>query len=246
MALAGTSAGVLRYGLHPADLWHASEDLTVSAGLGINQVSVTGFKNALSDDIFQALGIEKSGSILAYDTTAARRRLEQLSWVQVAQVTRALPDGLTVTIRERVPFAVWQYHQLMFLIDADGRTLEPTSRSEHMDLPLLVGDGADESGRQFMTELQRHPVILARLQAAVRVAGRRWDLELNDAPRLLLPEEGMAAALTYVEAMQRDERLFDRRVAAVDLRVPDRLAFRPATEAPKSAARGPRQHSGGV
>ena len=53
-----------------------------------------------------ALKIEQAGSILAYDVAAARQRLEKLDWVQSAQVTRALPDGLTVTIRERAPFEV--------------------------------------------------------------------------------------------------------------------------------------------
>ena len=244
--LAGASAGVLRYGLHPSDIFKAGETLTVSAGLGINQVSVTGFKNTLSDDIFQALRTDQAGSILVYDTAAARLRLQNLAWVQSAQVTRALPDGLTVTLRERTPFAVWQYHQLMFLIDAEGRTLEPTSRGEHKQLPLVVGAGADASARELMTSLARHPGILVRLEAAVRVANRRWDLELKDAPSLLLPEQGMDVALSTVEVMQRDERVFDRRLAAIDLRVAGRIAFRVVPEAPRAAARATQVHSGGA
>ena len=246
IGLAASSAGLLRYGFHPADILRGADQLTVSAGLGVNQIAVTGFRNTLPDDIFAALKIEQAGSLLAYDTIAAQKRLENLDWVQSAQVTRALPDGLTVAIRERAPFAVWQHRQLMFLIDADGRTLEPTSRAEHKNLPLVVGDGADGSARDLMAELRRHPTILARMDAAIRVGDRRWDLQLTDAPRLLLPEEGAPAALAWVEKMQDQERLFDRRVSVIDLRVADRLAFRVTPETAKSPSRVPRTQRGGV
>lgn len=246
VGLAASSAGLLRYGFHPTDIVRTTDQLTVGAGLGINQIAVTGFKNTLTDDIFGALKIDQSGSILAYDVAAARQRLERLDWVQSAQVTRALPDGLTVSIRERTPFAVWQHHQLMFLIDADGRTLEPASRAEHKDLPLVVGDGADASARNLMAELQRHPAILARMEAAIRVGDRRWDLQLRDAPRLKLPEEGLPGALALVDKLQTEERLFDRRIAAVDLRVPDRVAFQVIPDTPKAQSRVPLTRSGGV
>ncbi len=244
--LAGVSAGLLRYGFHPAVILQTADQLTVKAGLGINQIAVTGFKNTLSDDIFGALQIEKSGSLLAYDTTAARKRLESLGWVQSAQVTRALPDGLNIAIRERTPYAVWQHKQLMFLIDADGRTLEPTSRADHKDLPLVVGAGADAAARDLMAELQRHPIILARMDAAVRVGDRRWDLELHDAPRLMLPETGLRTALLEVVKLQADERIFERRVAAIDLRLPDRISFRLLPDTVKAPSRVPRTRSGGV
>ena len=249
--LAGCGAFALRYGVHPAEIIAASDLALARAGLDINQVAVVGYRNALSEDIFAALRLEQAGSILSYDTAAARQRLESLAWVASAQVSRVLPDGLSVTIRERQPFAVWQHRQLMFLIDADGRTLEPASRSDHPDLPLVVGEGADESTAELLDLVKQFPAIQARMTAAVRVAGRRWDLELRDAPRLLLPEEAPGTALAWVDKMQREERLFDRRLTEIDLRVANRLVFHLA---PEAAARAPArsgghaavQHGGGV
>ena len=148
----------------------------MSAGLGINQINVAGFRNTLSDDIFAALHTASGGSLLSYDAVAAKARLEALPWVASAEITRTLPDGLDVSIRERRAFAVWQHRQLMFLIDADGRTLEPTSRAEHRKLPLIVGDGAEAAAHDLLDILQAHPAILGRLEAAVFVGQRRWDL----------------------------------------------------------------------
>ena len=237
-AIATGGALTIKYGVPVASLARAADQVAIKIGLGINQVSVSGSRNALSDDIFAALRLESSGSLLAYDTAAARARLEALPWVDTAQLIRVLPDGLDVTIGERKPYVVWQHKQLMFLVDAQGRTLEPTARAEHLDLPLVVGDDADASAHDLIDMLGRFPAIAGRLEAAVRVGGRRWDLRLKNAPTLMLPEGGPADALAAIERMDRDERVFERRLTAIDLRVAGRIAFEVTPlPAAKSAAR---------
>ena len=233
--LAACCALILKFGLTVEGTLQAADALAVKFGLGVGQISVSGSRNTLSDDIFAALELERAGSVLTYDTAAARSRLEALPWIETAQVSRTLPDGLDVSIRERRPFAVWQHRQLMFLIDAEGRTLEPTARTDHMELPLVVGEDADGGARELVDMLGAAPLIHERLLAAVRVGGRRWDLQLKDAPTLMLPEEGPARALAWIERMDREERLLERRVAAIDMRVAGRVAFRLSPEAPTAA-----------
>ena len=231
VALAACCALTVKFGLPVAHAARSFDALAVRAGLGVDQIAVVGFRNTLSEDILSALNADASISILTYDTMAAKARLETLPWIESAEVSRSLPDGLDVSIRERRPFAVWQHKQLMFLIDAEGRTLEPTSRGEHRNLPLVVGDGAEMAAGELLKILSGHPAILGRLEAAIFVGGRRWDLQLKDAPRLLLPEQDARHALDWADRMQQDERLFDRRVAVIDLRVTGRVAFQIAPDA---------------
>ena len=237
VTLTACCALTLKFGFPAAALARSLDAAAVSAGLGINQINVAGFRNTLSDDIFAALHTASGGSLLSYDTVAAKARLEALPWVASAEITRTLPDGLDVSIRERRAFAVWQHRQLMFLIDADGRTLEPTSRAEHRKLPLIVGDGAEAAAHDLLDILQAHPAILGRLEAAVFVGQRRWDLQLKDSLRLQLPEQAVPAALDWADRMQQDERLFDRRLAVIDLRVSGRVAFQMAPDPAKPAAK---------
>ena len=237
VTLTACCALTLKFGFPVAALARSLDAAAVSAGLGINQINVAGFRNTLSDDIFAALKTSDAGSLLSYDISAAKLRLQALPWVETAEITRALPDSLDVAIHERRAFAVWQHRQLMFLIDADGRTLEPASRAEHRTLPLVVGDGAEAAARDLLDILQAHPAILGRLEAAVFVGQRRWDLQLKDAPRLQLPEQAVSAALDWADRMQQDERLFDRRLAVVDLRVSGRVAFQIAPDPAKPAAK---------
>ena len=239
--IAGLAAGCaisLKYGLPVAAAARSADALAVKVGLGVNQIAVTGSRNTLSDDIFTALKLEHDGSLLAFDTAAARSRLEALAWVESAQVSRTLPDGLDVAIRERQPFAVWQRRQLMFLIDAEGRTLEPASRADHPELPFVVGEEADAAARDLFDMLKAHPAVRNRLEAAIRVGGRRWDLQLKNAPTLMLPEDKPDEALAWVERAEKDERLLDRRVDLIDLRVPGRVAFHMTPARPGAQNRG--------
>lgn len=232
VACAAGLALAARSGASARQTLAALDRQVAAAGLGVDQVAITGFSHALPDDLVSALKLDVPASLLSYDTRTAQARLEQLAWVKSARVVRVLPNMLDVSVVERQPSAVWQHRQMLFLIDAEGRTLEPAVRSEHAELPLLVGEGADSTAADLLLLLQRYPLVGHRLEAAVRVGGRRWNLRLRDGPELMLPEDGVEAALAFVEKAEHEDRLLARRIASVDLRVASRVTFRLSAPAP--------------
>ena len=66
-----------------------------------------------------------------------------------------------------------------------------------------------------------------RLDAAVWVDGRRWNLLLRDGGVIQLPADGIDAALVQLEAMDQQERLLDLGFARVDMRVAESVAVEP-------------------
>ena len=67
--------------------------------------------------------------------------------------------------------------------------------------------------------------------AAVRVGERRWNLRLNNGADVMLPEGHEVAALDRLMQLQQQHALLDRPLAAIDLRLPDRLVLRPRADA---------------
>ncbi len=65
----------------------------------------------------------------------------------------------------------------------------------------------------------------------VRIHERRWNLRLHNGTDVLLPEGAEAAAILRLAELQREARLLDRPLAAIDLRLPDRLVLRPTRQA---------------
>jgi cell division protein FtsQ len=232
-----------RFGFGP-DLSKAGNQLLIAGGLGIQSVTVTGYQHTSLDEIFAALGTDAPVSLVTFDASAARQRLGSLPWVQGAELTRQLPDGLSVRIEERRPFAVWQHRNMLFVIDREGRTLDPVGPSDYPQLPVVIGAGAAGRAPVLLATLAGHPNVASRLMNAQRIADRRWTLRLNRAEgspplEVLLPADdiGAAEALARLDAMIGEDRLLERRVATVDLRLPDRTAFRLEPEGKTAANR---------
>jgi len=74
--------------------------------------------------------------LLTINLDVVRRRVESLPWVAHAEVRRAWPDSLVVTVKLRRAVARWGPHGL---IDARGRVFGPVNSARFRNLPLLSG-----------------------------------------------------------------------------------------------------------
>ena len=94
-------------------------------------------------------------------------------------------------------------------------------------LPLIVGPGANEGARALLDLLTERPAIQARVVAAMRISERRWNLRMKNGTDILLPEGHEKEALDRLLTLQQDTALLDRPLAAIDMRLADKLVLRP-------------------
>lgn len=207
--------------------------IIVSAGFAVERVTIEGQKHTSDRDIARALGFDSRTSTLAFNTAAAKDRLEQIPLVRRAQVMRLLPSQLHVVIEERAPYAVWQNKSALHLVDQDGEVLKKLKRRTYADLPLIVGDGAASNARELLDELAHWPQIKSKVQAAVRVADRRWNLKLENGLEIRLPEDDPARALKKVAELDTRHKILSGDAVSVDLRLADRVTIRLAPDAAK-------------
>jgi cell division protein FtsQ len=59
----------------------------------------------------------------------------------------------------------------------------------------------------------------------VRVAGRRWDVYLDNGIVVKLPEDNVQQAMAVLSKMNKQNDLLQRDIAAVDLRLEDRTTI---------------------
>jgi len=200
-------------------------------GFTVQEIRVEGREYTPRAIFDTALGVARGDATLGFNPAEARRRLEASAWVESAHVERRLPGTIIVRINERRAFAIWQRDGRFSVIDREGRVMQTDNIGAFGPLPLVVGAGANEAAAGIIDLLRAQPGIAARVDAAVRVSERRWNLKLNGGGDVLLPEGHEAAALTRLADLHGRERLLDRPVAAIDMRLPDRLVVRmqPAT-----------------
>ena len=72
------------------------------------------------------------------------------------------------------------------------------------------------------------PELARKVKAAVRVGGRRWDIQLENRIDVKLPEADAIAAWVQLSEMQDRHQLLDTNVSVIDLRLSDRIIVRQA------------------
>jgi cell division protein FtsQ len=206
---------------------------TAFAGLRVTDVVIEGRANTPEPLLRAALGVSTGDPILGFSVEMARQRVETLSWVEHATVERRLPSTVVVFLQERRPFAIWQNQGKFALIDRNGQLVANQNVAEFRQLPLVVGPGAPAAAATLIDALSDRPDLQKRIIAAVRVGERRWNLHLNNGADVMLPEGHEIAALDRLMQLQQQHALLDRPLAAIDMRLGDRLVLRPRPDEKK-------------
>lgn len=197
------------------------------AGLRVTDVVIEGRANTPEPLLRAALGVSKGDPILGFSVEQARKRIEELSWVEQATVERRLPNTVVVFLQERRPFAIWQNQGKFVLIDRAGLVVDNQDVAHFRHLPLVVGAGAPTGAAALLDAIQERPALTGRIVAAVRVAERRWNLRMKNNADVMLPEGHEAAALDRLLHLHQTQAILDRPLAAIDLRLADKLVVRP-------------------
>ncbi|TNE40845.1 MAG: FtsQ-type POTRA domain-containing protein [Alphaproteobacteria bacterium] len=240
LAIAAVVAGVSNF-VARTHLVQASSDwidaqqqaLASALGLTVQEISVVGRNRTAAKDILRALDVKRGESLLNVDPEAARERLETLGWIEQASVMRRFPDELYIEITERRPFARWQLDGRTGVIDRSGAVVSETEEAEFSYLPKVVGPGANVHAAELFDMLSQTPELFTRLQNAVRVRDRRWNLEFVNKVTVLLPEKGTLRAWKELNRVQQKRDILDKGIVAIDLRASDRMYVRLTPETAK-------------
>jgi cell division protein FtsQ len=247
---AGIAAGAALSGWTPArtswqDLVSAAYSATGKLGLVVKDIEVEGRTTTDTATILAALGAHAGTPILAVSPSRAKEQLEALPWVRSASIERRLPGTLYVRLVERKPLAVWQHDGKQELIDRDGTVIPVTDLSRFAKLPTIVGDDEARHGAAALIDLLAHePDLAPRVTAAVLVGDRRWNLRVDNAIDVMLPEDDPAGAWAKLAKLERTSQVLQRDVQTVDMRLPDRLVMR-VNDAPHDPSPAKKTHPGG-
>jgi cell division protein FtsQ len=204
--------------------------VTAASGLRVSEIVIEGRENTPEPLLRSAIGVNKGDPILGFSLEETRTRIETIPWIERATVERRLPGTLVINLQERRPFAIWQNQGKYVLVDRSGQAVTNQDVAQFKHLPLIVGQGAPAAARELLDALRERPALAEKISASVRVGERRWNLRMTNGTDVMLPEGHEVAALERLLRLQQDQAVLDRPLAAIDLRLPDRMVFRPKPE----------------
>jgi cell division protein FtsQ len=199
---------------------------TAALGLVVSEIEVEGRETTDAATIMAALQAGRGTPILAVSPSRAKQQLESLPWVRSAAIERRLPGTLWVRLVERHPLAVWQHGGKQELIDREGAVIPVKDLGRFSKVPTVVGDDAARYAATLIAMLANQPELAVRVTAAIRVDARRWNLRIDNAIDIMLPEEDPAAAWARLAALEHASNVLKRDIQVVDMRLPDRVVLR--------------------
>jgi cell division protein FtsQ len=195
--------------------WMHNTWLATSTALGFQfrELIVEGRNLTPSDAIVNAVGLSVGDSLF----------LMQLDTVKDAHVMRDLSGRIIITLIERTPFALWQHHDRLRVVDDSGTVLQRENPDNYPYLVTMVGDKAPEHIDNLVSFLAADKELAEQVVAAVFVSDRRWDIHFASGIQILLPELNPKAAWKKLAEMNREHEILKQQVQAIDLRVNDRV-----------------------
>lgn len=206
-----------------------------------SDITIEGNHYASADEILNALGLpvssaRKGGNIFLVSLDEMRNRVEAISWVKSATITRAFPHRLIVQVVERVPIAYVNVGGGVKLVDADGVILE---KPEHGDFAFPVIEGleaaSDAAGRRARIAMYQ----TFTQQLAQESASTGWlvsEVDLSDAEDLkavlIQGEDSILVHFGHEQFAQRfhdfqalvpEMRQSNPKIGSVDLRYRDQV-----------------------
>jgi cell division protein FtsQ len=205
-------------------------------GLSMDRITISGLVELDEIEVLQAAGINPRGSLAFFDVAEARQRLEAQPLIREANVRKLYPGELTIQLKEREAFALWQLNGEISIISSDGTVIDKMSDGRFAHLPLVVGPGANKRVRDYVVLLGEAGSLRSQIRGATLVSERRWTLKLQNGLDVRLPETDADEAVRRLERLAREQKLIDKDIIAIDMRQPDRVTVRLTEEAAAARA----------
>ena len=207
-----------------------------AVGFGIEKVTISGIAQLSEREILRIGGINPRLSLPFLSVADIRERLEKTPLDKSAVVRKLYPNELAITLVEREPYALWQLNGELFVISPDGMVIDRMSDPRFASLPLVVGEGANKRAATYVALLEAAGPLRSKIRAGMLVSGRRWNLKMENGLDVSLPEDNAPEAVARLARLEREQRILDKDVLALDLRIADRIVVRLTEDAAATRA----------
>ena len=206
------------------------------AGFEIDTVTLSGVDQLNRQEVLDASGVSERNSLLFLNAAAVRDRLRAVPLVHDVSVRKLFPNSLFFDIVERKAAAIWQKDGKLSVVAADGVAIDEVHDARFNALPFIVGPAANEHLKEFTDLVETAGDLRDRIRAGIYVGERRWTLQMDSGVLLLLPEVNPKAALADFAVIERTDKLLDKDVLTLDLRMPGRITARLSEDAAAARA----------
>jgi cell division protein FtsQ len=210
-------------------------------------VEIDGNHFVLREEIINALAIPSVDSLRGAEANLfqlslddKRRRVESISWVRSAVLSRVYPHGLVVHVVERTPVAFANVGGRIELVDSDGTLLDKPEKA-FFDFPIIAGldsvGAADRKSRmalfhtfseQLAGELPRSGWLISEVDLADAVDLKVLLVQGQETILVHFGYEAFAERFHNLLTSLPELRKTNAKIDSVDLRYRNQIVVNPS------------------
>jgi cell division protein FtsQ len=205
-------------------------------GFGLDVITITGQRELTAPEVLAVAGLSDRNSLPFLNVRDVRERIKAAPLVREASVRKLYPNRLVIDITERDAHALWQKDGEIFVISADGTPIDTIHDDRFVHLPFVVGEGANARIAEFQKIVEASGDLKSKIRAGVLVTNRRWNVKLTTGVDVKLPEIGAEAAIAALARLAKEQKIIEKDLISIDMRVPGRLVARLTEDAAAARA----------
>ena len=109
-----------------------------SAYFRVQEVSVNGNKKVASQEVIALAGLVQGTHFFSFKSGEIETLVKQNPWIARAEVSRAVPGKVRISVRERAPVAAIPYHNGFLVTDGEAYTVEFVQVAK-VSWPIITG-----------------------------------------------------------------------------------------------------------
>ena len=207
------------------------DSIAGATGFTVSNISVEGLGPRAKADVLNVIGVERGHNMFRADPFLIKARIDKVDSISKVRVMRQWPNEVWVLADPRTPLALWQNEGRWQVVDQFGVTFESANPKDHNGLPRVVGENGGAAAPELIEILKDYPSLAERVDTALRIGGRRWDLRLNSGLEIAMPEDaGFVEALEQVMKLHDSTGVLNGGASRLDVRDPVHFAIMPEAE----------------
>ena len=180
---------VVSFGILFAYRWVTTHEFFALVNLRIE-----GSQRLSPEEIAEMGAVSAGSNVLSINIAEVQRRIAASEWIESVAVTRVLPDGLTIEVKEREPAFLTRRDEQLYYADLNGQTIAPVDVDKFISLPLLETEDGLQVGsgiKMLLGEVARNslPFGMSQIAWLRQDSAEQFSIFLEK-PRVLVQLDG--------------------------------------------------------
>ena len=179
-------------------------------------------RKSLVSELSKNLNLFKNKSDLSVITNVLKKK----NLIKKFIITKTSENLLTIKIEEKNIIGITNYKDRNYLIDDFNNLIEAKITPNLFNLPIFIGKNSNKNANVILRLIRENDINL-KFTSLSLIDDRRWNINLNNGVKILLPENNVLDTLKLLKKINSEYDILKGNFIEIDLRIYGKYFLKP-------------------